>query len=255
MALNVAIKFPPGMPLAQFDKQCSTLCLVPRTWAHSRCRSTAWSLGAVQGKFFNFELIPLNIHPQPTIFIAKAGITLNDVGSVSCVNLLKNTASHWYWAFKNHNGRSRTSLHMPRNKVESKANGFTETTSASRPILKQKLPHKQFQIFFFFLKASGPGTATVGFGRHDQAAPDISIKRRQLYLIPQSAYLVVFQHHFDIEKWVGSRLGITIDGFRHQNQGSFDVQSKGFRQHGITSHCVPIPVILYLQFRQMFRLP
>ena len=52
-------------------------------WAHSQRRSTAWSLGAVWRKFSNFELIPLNIHPWPTIFIAKAAITLNDVGLVS----------------------------------------------------------------------------------------------------------------------------------------------------------------------------
>ena len=75
------------------------------TWAHSRCRSTAWSLGAVRSQFSDFELIPLNIHPRPTIFIAKAAIMLNDVGSVSCVNLLMNAALHWYQAFKNHNGR------------------------------------------------------------------------------------------------------------------------------------------------------
>ena len=52
--------------------------------AHSRCRSTAWSLGAVRRKFSDFELIPLNIHPRSTILIAKAAITLKDVGSVSC---------------------------------------------------------------------------------------------------------------------------------------------------------------------------
>ena len=117
------------------------------TWAHNQCRSTAWSLGTVRRKFSNFELIPLNIHPRPTIFKAKAAITLNDVGSVSCVNLLMNAASRWYWAFKNHNGRARTSLRKPRNKVDSTANGFTKTTSASRPIPKWKLAHKQFLIF------------------------------------------------------------------------------------------------------------
>ena len=87
---------------AQFDKQCGTLCLVPQvfellpeanTWAPSRCRSTAWSLGAVRRKFSDFKLIPLNIHPRPTIFIAKAAITLNDFSSVSYVNLLMNKAS------------------------------------------------------------------------------------------------------------------------------------------------------------------
>ena len=62
------------------------------TWAHSRCRSTAWSHGTVRRKLFDFELIPLNIHPRPTIFIAKAAITLKDVGSVSRVNLLMNEA-------------------------------------------------------------------------------------------------------------------------------------------------------------------
>ena len=106
------------------------------TWAHSRCRSTAWSLGAVRRKFSDFELIPLNIQPGPTIFIAKAAITLNDVSSVSRVNLLMNAASHWHRVLKNHNGPSRTALHMPRNKVDSKANGFTETTSASWSIPK-----------------------------------------------------------------------------------------------------------------------
>ena len=100
------------------------------TWAHSRCRSTAWSLGVVPRKFSDFGLIPLNIHPGPTISIAKAAIMLNDVGLVSCVHLLMHAASHWYRVFKNHNGRSRTALCMPRNKVDSEANGFTETTSA-----------------------------------------------------------------------------------------------------------------------------
>ena len=57
----------------------------------------------------------------------------------------------WYRAFKNHHGQSRTSLRMPRNKVDSKANGLTETKSASRPIPKRKLAHEQFQILFFFL--------------------------------------------------------------------------------------------------------
>ena len=71
------------------------------TWAHSRCRSTAWSLGAVRSKFSDFKPIPLNIHQRPTIFIAKAAIMLNDVGSVSRVNLLMKAASHWYRAFKN----------------------------------------------------------------------------------------------------------------------------------------------------------
>ena len=78
------------------------------TWAHSWCRSTVWSLGTVRRKFTDFKLIPLNIHQRPTIFIAKAAITLNNVGSVSRVNLLMSAASHWCGAFKNHNGRSRT---------------------------------------------------------------------------------------------------------------------------------------------------
>ena len=148
-SVNNAVRF------AWFHK-FSELPPEANTWAHSRCRSTAWSLGAVRRKFSDFELIPLNIHPWPTILIAKAAITSNNVDSVSRVNLLMNAASHWYRAFKNHNGRSRTSLRMPRNKVDSEANGFTETTSASRPIPKRKLAHKQFQIFFFFLlKALG----------------------------------------------------------------------------------------------------
>ena len=79
-------------------------------WAHSRCWSTAWSLGAVKKKFSDFKLIPLNIHPWPTIFITKAAITLNNFGSVSRVNLLMNVALHWYWVFKNHNGRSRPGI-------------------------------------------------------------------------------------------------------------------------------------------------
>ena len=48
---------------------------------------------------------------------------------------------------------------MPRNKVDSQAYVFTETTSASRPILKRKLAvaHEQFLIFlnYFLLKALG----------------------------------------------------------------------------------------------------
>ena len=92
-------------------------------------------------------------------FHKKAAITLNDVDMVSRVNLLMNMASHWYQVFKNHNGWSRTALRMPRNKADSKANGFTETTSASRPIPKQKLAHIQFllnfYIFFFYSKPWG----------------------------------------------------------------------------------------------------
>ena len=65
------------------------------TWAHSWCRSTVWSLGTVRRKFTDFKLIPLNIHPWPTIFIAKAAITLNNVSSVNHVNLLMNAALHW----------------------------------------------------------------------------------------------------------------------------------------------------------------
>ena len=136
------------------------LCLIPQVFGTtapseyvgpSQCRSTAWSLGTVQRKFSVFELIPLNIHPWPTIFIEKAAITSNDVCSVSL--LLLNAASHWYWVLKNHNGRSRTPLCMPRNKVDSTANGFPETTSASQLILKRKLPHKKILILFLLLKA------------------------------------------------------------------------------------------------------
>ena len=99
------------------------------TWAHSWCRSTAWSLGAVQRKFsdFNFKLIPLKIYPRPTLFNAKAGITLNYISLVSYDNLLTHATSHWHWLCKNHNGRSRTALCMPRNEVDSRANGFTKT--------------------------------------------------------------------------------------------------------------------------------
>ena len=64
------------------------------TWAHSWCRSTAWSLGTVRRKFSDFELIPLNICPWSAVFIANAAM-LNDVGLVSHVNLLMNAASHW----------------------------------------------------------------------------------------------------------------------------------------------------------------
>ena len=134
------------------------------TWANSLCRSTAWSLGTVWEKFSDLELNPLNIHPRPKIFIAKAAITLNDVGSVSNVNLLMNAASHWYWVFKNHNGWSRTTLCMPRNKVDSEANGFTETTSTSWPIPKRKLAHKQFLIFLFFLCSKSWGVPDISWG-------------------------------------------------------------------------------------------
>ena len=85
-------------------------------WAHSQCRSTAWSLGAVRRRFSDFELIPLNIHPRPTIFIAKDAITLNDVGLVGHDNLLANATSHWYKVFEKCDGRSSTALRMPRNK-------------------------------------------------------------------------------------------------------------------------------------------
>ena len=100
-SVNNAVRFP------WFHK---FLELLPKAnmWAHSQCRSTAWSLGTVWRKFSDFELVPLNIHPWPTIFIAKAAITLNDVGLVSRVNLLMSAASHWYQMFENHNGRSRT---------------------------------------------------------------------------------------------------------------------------------------------------
>ena len=99
------------------------------TWAHCLCRSTAWSLGAVRRKFsdFNFKLIPLKIYPRPTLFNAKAGITLNCISSVSYDNLLTHATSHWHWLCKNHNGRSRTALCMPRNEVDSRANGLTKT--------------------------------------------------------------------------------------------------------------------------------
>ena len=86
------------------------------TWAHSRCRSTAWNLGTVRRKFSDFKLIPLKMDPRSTIFIAKAAITLNDFSSVSRVNLLMNVTSHWYRMFKNHNGHPRTELRTPRNK-------------------------------------------------------------------------------------------------------------------------------------------
>ena len=83
------------------------------SWAHSRCRYTAWSFDAVRRKLSDFELIPLYIHPWPTIFIAKAAITLNDFGSVSRVNLLMHAASRSYHVLKDHNGRSSTVLRMP----------------------------------------------------------------------------------------------------------------------------------------------
>ena len=52
-------------------------------WAHSQRRPTAWSHSAVR-----------SIHPRPTIFIAKAAITLNNVSSVNRVNLLMNVTLH-----------------------------------------------------------------------------------------------------------------------------------------------------------------
>ena len=54
-SINNAVRF------AWFHK-FSELPPEANTWAHSRCRSTAWSLGAVRRKFSDFELIPLNIH-------------------------------------------------------------------------------------------------------------------------------------------------------------------------------------------------
>ena len=62
------------------------------------------------------KALAISEDPQPTIFIAKAAIMLNDVGLVSHVNLLMNATSPWYRVFKNHSGRSRTALRMPRNK-------------------------------------------------------------------------------------------------------------------------------------------
>ena len=152
-----------AVPFAWFHK-FSELPPEANTWAHSRCRATAWSHGAVRRKFSDFELIPLNIYPRPTIFIAKGAITLNDVGWVSRVNLLMNVASHWYRAFENHNGRSRTSLRMPRNKVDSEVNGFAETTSASRSIRKRKLAHKQFLILLLFFYSKPWGVLDISWG-------------------------------------------------------------------------------------------
>ena len=148
-SVNNAVRFPWFHKFSQPPPEAST-------WAHSRCRSTAWSLGVVPRKFSDFGLIPLNIHPGPTISIAKAAIMLNDVGLVSCVHLLMHAASHWYRVFKNHNGQSRTALRMPRNKVDFEANGFTET-SASRPIPKRKLAHNFWftKICFFTQKPWG----------------------------------------------------------------------------------------------------
>ena len=60
-------------------------------WAHSRCRSTALALSEENSPISSW--FHSNIHPRPTIFIAKAAITSNDVGSVSRVNLLMNAAS------------------------------------------------------------------------------------------------------------------------------------------------------------------
>ena len=114
-------KYSSPVRTAQFSSVNSAVCFArfhkfsesppeASTWANSRCTSTAWSLGTVRRKFSDLDLIPLNIQPWPTIFIAKVAITLNDVSSVSRVNLLMNVASHCYWMFKNHNGRSRTAL-------------------------------------------------------------------------------------------------------------------------------------------------
>ena len=133
------------------------------TWAHSRCRSTAWSLGAVQRKFSNFKLIPLNIPPRPTLFIAKAGITLNYVSWVSHDNLLMNATSHWHRLCKNHTGWSRIALHMPRNEVDSEANGFTKTTSDCQPFPKQTLAHEQF-LCFIFINAKPWGILDISWG-------------------------------------------------------------------------------------------
>ena len=42
----------------------------------------------------------------------------------------------------------------PEIKVDSEANGFTQTTNTCRPFWKQKRAHEKFQIFFFLnLKA------------------------------------------------------------------------------------------------------
>ena len=93
------------------------------TRAHCQCKSTAWSLITVWRKFSYFKLIPLNINPRPILFIAKAGITLNYVCSVSHDNLLINATLHWHWLCKNHDGWSRSTLHMPRNEIDSEADG------------------------------------------------------------------------------------------------------------------------------------
>ena len=100
-------------------------------WAHSWCRSTALKPWHCLEKILRFRVDSTHYSSTTYIFIAKAASTLNDVSSVSRVNLLMNKALHWYRAFKNHHGQSRTSLRMPRNKVDSKANRFTETTSTS----------------------------------------------------------------------------------------------------------------------------
>ena len=85
--------------------------------AHSRCRSTALKPWHCLEKILRFRVDSTQYSSTTYIFIAKAASTLNDVSSVSPVNLLMNKALQWYRAFKNHTGQSRFSLHMPRNKV------------------------------------------------------------------------------------------------------------------------------------------
>ena len=63
------------------------------TWAHSRCRSTTLVLSEENSPISSW--FHSNIHPRPTIFIAKAAITLNDVSSVSSTLVLSVQKSQW----------------------------------------------------------------------------------------------------------------------------------------------------------------
>ena len=69
---------------------------------------------------------------------------------------------------------------------------------------------------------------------------------------PWCSYLVVVQHHLDVEQWVGPRLGVPVDGLGHDHQGALDVESKGLRQDNVTGLCVAEPFVLHLQLRQSF---
>ena len=146
---------------AQFGKQYSMLCLVPQVFLTIAPSKHVGQQLVYSLKPWCCPKIPLSIHPRPPLFTTKIAIMLNDVSSVSHVNLLMNVTLHWHRLCKNRSGQSRTASRMPRNKTYSEANGFTETTRACGPFPKWKLAHKQFlilyiYIFFFFKTPSKP---------------------------------------------------------------------------------------------------